>query len=73
MTPAEMTPIAGSTMLSSVGHDGADLWVEFKGGALYRYTGAPASHVAAMLASPSAGAHFGQHIRGKFEHEKIVA
>lgn len=71
MTPAEMTPVPGTSHIKSIGHDGADLWVEFRSGALYSYTGAGAGHVAGMVKAPSAGKYFNAEIQGKTPHLKV--
>jgi len=64
-----------SSTVHSVGHDGAALWVRFRGkdgpGALYRYPGAPAHHIEAMKAHDSPGGYFQREVRGQHPGEKV--
>lgn len=65
-------PVA-SEALRSVGYDARRrvLEIEFEGGAVYRYFAvAPAVH-AALMAAPSHGAFFGEHVRDAYEFERI--
>lgn len=66
------TPVT-SSMVKSVGHDGDALDVEFHNGKVYRYAGVSAEDHQALLGAASFGKHFGEHIRGKFEHTLLDA
>lgn len=70
MTLPTMTPIQSSTV-SEIGHDGAHLYVRFKGGALYRYPGADASHVETMAGHKSPGSYFQAEVRGRHRGERV--
>ena len=64
-----MTPTPHSSNIASVGHDGASLWVRFKGkdggpGPLYRYRGVSEAHAPAMIKAESPGQYFHKVIRG---------
>lgn len=61
-----------SSSVMGIGHDGQDLWVRFQGGALYRYKGAAAHHVEALLGHKSPGGYFQREIRGAFGGERII-
>jgi hypothetical protein len=72
-----MTPVKSSN-IAEVGHDGAALYVRFKGksegerGPLYRYRGVAAEHAPAMIASESPGSYFHRAIKGAhYPHEKV--
>ena len=57
-----MTPVASSN-LEAVGHDGASLYIRFKGkdgapGPVWRYRGVAAAHAPAMIAAESPGQYF---------------
>jgi hypothetical protein len=51
---------------------GDALEVEFHSGKVYRYAGVSASDAAALMGAPSIGKHFGQHVRGKFDHTLVA-
>lgn len=78
MAIPEMKPVPSSSNISHVGHDGTDLFVRFKpsGGAeegkLYRYPGADASHVEAMLQHASPGGYFHTTVRGAHKGELVT-
>lgn len=64
-----------SSQIKSVGYDEATqtLEVEFKsaGASVYQYRGVPPDMADALVRSESVGRFFGQHIRGRFDHERI--
>lgn len=71
----KMTTIMSSSNVHSVGHDGADLLIRFKGagglaGPVYRYAGAPASLVEEIVGSDSPGGFIRQRVIGRFPHAK---
>lgn len=51
-----------SSVIHSVGHNGLKFQVQFKSGAIYEYD-LPVKHYEAMLAAPSAGKYFRDHVR----------
>lgn len=70
-----MTPVQSSN-LHSVGTDGKDLLVQFKGndgkpGSTYRYRGG-ARHYLPLLASPSAGKYLHTVVKKAHEAEKVA-
>jgi len=65
-----MTPVTSSN-LAEVGHDGAALWVRFRGGRLYRYPGCGAEHHDALIAAQSPGNYFLDRIRHFHKAERI--
>jgi hypothetical protein len=70
MTLPTMHPITSST-IAEIGHDGASLYVRFKGGDLYRYPGAVAGHVETMKGHESPGAYFHAQVRGAHKGERV--
>lgn len=64
-----MTPVRSSSV-AAVGHDGNALYVQFHGGALYRYPTAGKEHHDALLTASSAGKHMNL-IRRVHHGEKV--
>lgn len=60
-----------SSSLKSIGHDGDVLEVEFHSGKVYRYSGVAREHFDALIGAESIGKHFGEHVRGKYEHQLV--
>ena len=58
-----------STSIASIGYvrDTKALEIEFRSGAVYRYSGVPEAVHAALLAAKSKGRYFSQHIRGRYD------
>lgn len=75
MQVPSLVPVAGSTNVAAIGHDGRDLFMRFhrKDGrtALYRYPGVGAAEYRELARAKSVGRHFHQFIRGKYAAEKI--
>lgn len=69
--PIERQPVVSSD-LASVGYDAATqtLEIEFKATGVYRYFSVPQDLFNQLLATPSPGKFFLQHIKGKFAWEK---
>lgn len=63
-----------STDLAIVGYDPQTLVLEitFRRGGVYRYTGVPGQVHRELLAAPSQGLYFRDHIKEKFESVKIA-
>lgn len=80
MALPEMKPIPSSSNIAAVGHDGTDLFVQFKPragepdgtGKVYRYPGADAAHVEAMLKHTSPGGYFHTTVRGAHKGEPVL-
>lgn len=70
MTLPTMRPIQSSTV-AEIGHDGAALYVRFKGGDVYRYPGAGGHHIEAMTGHKSPGAYFQREVRGAHKGERV--
>lgn len=47
------------------------LELEFRSGAIYRYSGVPAQTYQELLRAESKGGYFNQHIRNRFAYTKI--
>lgn len=64
-----------SIALDSVGYDPdrSILELEFERGHVYRYYDVPDSVNRGMMAAPSHGHYFNQHIKGKYRYEKMAA
>ena len=60
--------VVESSLLAKVAYDHqrANLQVEFRDGALYRYLGVPIQTYQDLLRADSKGAYFNRHIRGPF-------
>ncbi|GAA1196053.1 hypothetical protein F4556_003677 [Kitasatospora gansuensis] len=61
-----------SSCLRSVGHQGTTLELEFHSGSVYRYLGVPPEVHRSLLAAPSLGRHFHQHIRDHYPYERLT-
>lgn len=61
-----------SSVIASVGYDPKSeaLVIEFKHGALYRFSGVPMATVTALMAAESKGRYFNRHIRDQFPYER---
>ena len=69
----EMQKVAFSSQIDSIGYDAFDgtLAVLFKGNSLYHYHNVPHNIYTAMIASPSVGKFFAEHIKGgDFQYTK---
>ena len=64
-----------SSSIRSVGYDREHrlLDVEFTSGKVYRYGNVPEETHQALMGAESIGAHFGKHIRGKFQSGELIA
>lgn len=63
-----------SSLLSAVGYNREKqiLAVEFSSGAIFHYAGVPPDLFQAFIESESYGRYYSQHIRGKFQGEKMT-
>ena len=73
-----MTPVQ-SSHLAEVGHDGAALYVRFRGHDgkpdphIYRHPGVPQEHAAEILRAKSPGSYYHQAVRAaRYPAEKIA-
>ena len=66
-----MHKIEKSSNIASIGHSPEGVHVTFKSGQTFVYQGAPASHVAAARAAPSAGKYVNAHLVGKYPHKAL--
>jgi hypothetical protein len=62
-----------SSNIESVWYDAGVLHVKFVNGGNYTFHGVSEAEHRAFMDSPSKGAHFAKHIRGKFKTEKKPA
>lgn len=62
-----------SSNLSSVGYDSSSstLDIEFQEGAVYQYYDVPESVFRGLMAAPSKGKYFHQHIRDRFSYKQL--
>lgn len=62
-----------SSNLRSVGYDPASkvLEIEFQDGSVYQYSGVPATEHSGLMAAPSKGSYFHQHIKDRYLYRKI--
>ncbi|GAA3032050.1 hypothetical protein GCM10020229_49360 [Kitasatospora albolonga] len=60
-----------SSCLSSVGHRGTTLELEFHGGSVYAYADVPEAEYRALLAAPSLGRYFHAHIRDRYPYRRL--
>lgn len=65
--------VENSSMFQEVGFDPETKTLEimFKGGQVYRYANFTPADWEALRTAESKGKHFGQFIRGKFDHVKV--
>jgi hypothetical protein len=63
-----------SSQIKEIGHDPATdtLAIRFNTGVLYHYAGVNAKKFAEFHAAKSIGSHFGAHIRGQHDYQKII-
>jgi hypothetical protein len=68
----EPTPV-DSSLLESVGYDerAQTLEIAFDSGAVYHYLNVPEKVKDALLAAPSKGRFFNEHVRGAFAYRRI--
>ena len=61
-----------SSQITSVGHDGTMLEVEFNNGAVYQYEGVSVETFEELINSPSIGAYFNENIKhGKYSYRRV--
>ncbi len=60
-----------SSMLRDCSHEGDCLTVTFRNGKQYKYHGVPQEAYHEFIKAESAGKHFGEHIKGRYKHEKV--
>ncbi|MFI5529154.1 KTSC domain-containing protein [Kitasatospora sp. NPDC051853] len=60
-----------SSCLSSVGHRGTTLELEFRSGSVYEYADVPEAEYRGLLAAPSLGRYFHAHIRDRYPYRRI--
>ena len=67
--PTEVT----SSNIKTIGYvkKSSTLYVEFKDGNIYRYTGVPETKHNALLAAGSVGKFFFAEVRSKYPYEKV--
>lgn len=72
MPEVTRTPVQSSS-IASLGHDAESdtLHVEFNSGRIYEYSGINTEAYQRLLNAPSIGAHFGRHIRPRFDGKAI--
>lgn len=68
----ERQPVASSN-IRSVGYapDTQTLEIEFQDGAIYEYSGVPATVHAGLIAAASPGRYFHTHIKDRYPHRRV--
>lgn len=68
----DRTPVSSSN-LSSVGYDANDriLEIQFNSGRIYQYSNVPEDIYEGLMAAPSHGKYFHQHIRDVYPDRRI--
>lgn len=66
----DLKPVKSSN-IKAIGHDGADLHVEFANGGRYSYAGVPGELHQRLMQTDSPGKFLRAHVVGKFPHQKI--
>ena len=63
-----------SSNLESVGYDYklGTLEIEFKVGSVYQYFNVPASDFDQLMATPSKGSYFDEHIKNNYQFQKVL-
>ena len=61
-----------SSNINSVAHEDETLYVEFTGGAQYKYKLVPSSLYSDLLESESKGTFLNEQVKGSFEYENII-
>lgn len=69
MPMPDLTPVTSSN-IEAIGHDGADLYVKFSTGPVWRYRDVPADVHAEMLNSKSVGSFFARQVKPNYKGEK---
>lgn len=67
----DMVPVASSN-LASAGYDeeASELYVSFRSGSTYVYSGVGREVLNELLASPSPGSFFARHIKGRYQYRQ---
>ena len=68
MTNIQFTEVQSSNIIS-VGHDGTDLYVNYKSGT-YKYENVDKSIYESLLTSDSKGKFMNEHIKGRYNYSK---
>ena len=71
-TPSLKLPLSSSLLESLTYALDATLELRFHSGAVYRYFLVPPAIVCGLLAAPSKGAFFNQHLRTRFRYQRLA-
>ena len=66
----EMTPVESGNV-EAIGRSGASTYVQFKGGAVYRYDGVEDKHHDALMNADSIGSHLARVFRSRYTGVKV--
>ena len=69
METIQFTPVQSSNIIS-VGHDGTNLYVNYKSGT-YKYENVDKTLYESLLNSESKGKFMNEHIKGKYSYSRI--
>jgi hypothetical protein len=58
--------LVSSSVIRSIGYDGATLIIKFNSGRVYEYHRVPYSVYAALVSAYSIGAYYNHYIRGRY-------
>lgn len=65
------TPVDSSNV-DGLDHEDSDLYVKFKNGSEYKYSGVPQSVYQDLLNAPSIGKYLNSNIKGTYSYEQIA-
>lgn len=60
-----------SSNLDSVGYEGGILYVSFKNGSLYAYSGVPEFVYNGLMSASSHGSYLAQNVKGVYPYRKL--
>ena len=70
MKQIQFTEVQSSNIIS-IGHDGTDLYVNYKSGT-YKYDNVEKSVYESLLSSDSKGRFMNENIKGKYNYSKVI-
>ena len=71
MTEPVRIPVE-SSLLSSVSYFNTTLELQFRNGAIYQYFAVPSDIFQGLVNAKSKGTYFNQHIRDRFQHQRLA-
>lgn len=65
-----LTPVSSSN-IHSIGYENGKLYVQFKSGGLYVYSGVPATIYKALMSAPSHGRYLAHNIKNCYPYTRL--